>query len=46
LSLKELPGVMRDVMAAGAIGVAVGRNVWKSKDPLKITEKIKKIVFS
>ena len=36
---------LKDVMAAGAIGVAVGRNVWKSKDPLKMTEKIKKIVF-
>jgi DhnA family fructose-bisphosphate aldolase class Ia len=37
---------MKDVMAAGAIGVAVGRNVWKHKDPLGMTEKIKKIVFS
>lgn len=32
-------------MAAGAIGIAVGRNVWQAKDPLKITEEIKKVVF-
>jgi class I fructose-bisphosphate aldolase len=36
---------MKDVMAAGAIGVAVGRNVWKHKDPLGMTEKIKKTLF-
>ena len=37
---------LKDVMAAGAIGVAVGRNVWKHKDPLKMTEKIKKTIFA
>lgn len=36
---------VKDVMAAGAIGVAVGRNVWKAKDPFKVTEDIKRIVF-
>ncbi|MGB9743202.1 MAG: class I fructose-bisphosphate aldolase [Minisyncoccales bacterium] len=38
--------IVESVMAAGAIGVAVGRNVWQSKDPLKITQQIKKIIFS
>jgi class I fructose-bisphosphate aldolase len=38
--------VMKSVMSAGGIGVAVGRNVWKAKDPLKATENLKKIVFS
>lgn len=38
--------VVKDVMAVGATGVAVGRNVWKSKDPLKVTEEIKKIIFA
>lgn len=42
---EEFLQTLKDVMAAGAIGVAVGRNVWKHKEPLKITEKIKKIVF-
>jgi len=42
---KEFLQVVKDVMAAGGAGVAVGRNVWKAKDPLKITEELKKIVF-
>ncbi len=37
--------VVKSVMDAGAIGVAVGRNVWQSDDPLGMTEKIKKIIF-
>jgi DhnA family fructose-bisphosphate aldolase class Ia len=32
-------------MAANAVGLAVGRNVWQNEDPLGITNKIKKIVF-
>ena len=37
--------MVKDVMAAGGVGVAVGRNVWKAEDPLKVTEDLKKIVF-
>ncbi|MBU4466525.1 aldolase [Patescibacteria group bacterium] len=37
---------VRNVMAAGAIGIVAGRNVWLDKEPLKITEEIKKIVFN
>ena len=36
---------VRNVMAAGAIGVVAGRNVWLDKEPLRVTEEIKKIVF-
>jgi len=36
---------VNDIMRAGAIGLAVGRNVWQSKKPLEITKKIKKIVW-
>ncbi len=42
---EEFLEVVKNVMAAGAIGVAVGRNVWQSADPLGMTEKIKKIIF-
>ncbi len=35
----------KTVMEAGAAGLAVGRNVWQAKDPLGVTEKLKKIVF-
>jgi len=37
--------IIKDVMDAGAIGVAVGRNVWQHENPLEITKKLKKIIF-
>jgi len=39
--LKEV----RDIMKSGAVGLAIGRNVWQSKNPLGLTKKIQKIVF-
>ncbi len=36
---------VRDFMAAGASGMAVGRNVWKSDKPLKVTKALKSIIF-
>lgn len=36
----------KNVMDAGVIGMAVGRNVWQNTDPLEITEKLKAIVFA
>jgi class I fructose-bisphosphate aldolase len=42
---EEFLETVKNVMAAGAIGVAVGRNVWQSEDPLAITTQIKKIIF-
>ena len=30
---------------AGAIGMAVGRNIWQSKNPLDVAEKVKKIIW-
>lgn len=35
----------RDVMAAGAAGMAVGRNVWLSSDPLSLAAELQKIIF-
>lgn len=32
-------------MQAGAIGMAVGRNIWQSENPLELTEKVKKIIW-
>lgn len=43
---QEFLSTLKEVMAAGAIGVAVGRNVWKSPKPLEITDKIEKIIFA
>lgn len=36
---------VRGVLKAGAVGIAVGRNVWQRKDPLDISERIRQIVF-
>lgn len=46
VSDEEFLEVVRNIMAAGAIGIAVGRNVWQRENPLEITQKIKEIVFS
>ncbi|MDP2930169.1 MAG: hypothetical protein Q8N56_00975 [bacterium] len=42
---KDFLEAVKNAMEAGAIGVAVGRNVWQSKNPLEISKKIKEIVF-
>lgn len=43
---KDFLEVMKNVMEAGAMGVAVGRNVWQSENPLEITREIRKIIFN
>ncbi|OGH41807.1 MAG: fructose-bisphosphate aldolase [Candidatus Levybacteria bacterium RIFCSPLOWO2_02_FULL_36_8b] len=35
----------KTVMESGAVGMAVGRNIWQSDNPMDITEKLKKIIF-
>lgn len=46
VSDEEFLGVVKNVIEAGAIGVAVGRNVWQSNDPVGISQKIKEIIFA
>ena len=36
---------VKEIMNSGAIGLAIGRNIWQNKEPLKITNKIKKILW-
>ncbi len=36
---------VKEIMEAGAIGLAIGRNVWQAKNPLEITKKIRKIMW-
>lgn len=36
---------IRDIIDSGAIGLAIGRNIWQSKNPLKITEKLNKVIW-
>ena len=42
---KELLRQVSEVMSSGCEGIAIGRNVWQNKNPLKVAEKIRKIVF-
>jgi fructose-bisphosphate aldolase, class I len=43
---KEFLESVADFMKAGAIGLAVGRNIWQNENPLEISSKIRKIVFN
>lgn len=36
---------VKEIMEAGAIGLAVGRNVWQNSNPLEITRKIQRIIW-
>jgi class I fructose-bisphosphate aldolase len=36
---------VRGVMDAGATGLAVGRNVWQHKEPLRMAERLRKVIF-
>jgi len=42
---EEFLAKAKEVMDAGAVGFAVGRNVWQHPNPLEITDKLKKIIF-
>jgi fructose-bisphosphate aldolase, class I len=36
---------VRGAMDAGATGLAVGRNVWQHREPLRVAESLRKIIF-
>lgn len=36
---------IKDIMKSGAIGLAVGRNIWQAKDPIKLSEDLRKIIW-
>ncbi len=42
---KELLKQVKEIMNSGCTGLAIGRNIWQAKEPLKITKEIKKIVW-
>lgn len=45
VSEREFLKEVKDIMATGASGMAVGRNVWQHPRPFEITGKIRKIIF-
>jgi len=42
---EEFLKIVKDVLSVGAVGVAVGRNIWQDGEPLEISRKLAKIVF-
>ncbi|MDP3724185.1 MAG: fructose-bisphosphate aldolase [bacterium] len=42
---EEFLTMVRNVKESGALGMAVGRNIWQSDDPLEMARKAKKILF-
>lgn len=42
----EFLGMVRNVKESGALGMAVGRNIWQAEDPFEITQKIQEVLFS
>jgi len=42
---KVLLKQVKEIMKAGCIGLAIGRNIWQSKDPIAITNKLKRIIW-
>lgn len=42
---KALLNQVKEIIDAGCIGLAIGRNVWQAKDPMKITNKLKKVIW-
>lgn len=42
---EEFFKMVRDVLSVGAVGLAVGRNIWQNKDPLRMSKKINEIIF-
>jgi len=42
---KQLLNQINEIIKSGAIGLAIGRNIWQSKNPLETTKKIKKIIW-
>jgi len=47
-SFKKESDLIKEVsmsVKAGCAGVAIGRNVWQSKDPVGVSKKLRKVVF-
>ncbi len=41
----EFVAKVKDIMAGGGAGLAVGRNIWQNENPMEITEQVKKVIF-
>jgi len=44
-SEKEFLKQVKEIINSGAVGLAIGRNIWQNQKPFEITKKIQKIVW-
>lgn len=44
-NVEELYETTKEILEAGAVGLAIGRNVWQAEEPIKVAEKLAKIVY-
>jgi len=42
---KDLLRQVKEIIDTGSIGMAIGRNVWQNKNPLEISDKIRRIIY-
>lgn len=42
---EDLIATTGEILEAGAVGWAIGRNVWQAKEPLEIAKKLAKVVY-
>jgi len=42
---EDFFSMVRGALKAGAVGIAVGRNIWQRKDPLAISDRLHEIIF-
>ena len=42
---SQLESDVREIMEAGAAGLAIGRNVWQDENPLEIAKKLARLVY-
>lgn len=45
IPLEELLEMTKIVMQSGAIGLAIGRNVWQAEEPMVVVEKLKEVIW-
>lgn len=46
LADQELLQIAKTTISSGAIGMAVGRNIWQHENPVEIAKKLKEIIFA
>ena len=44
-NIKEILSATKDILSAGAVGWAIGRNIWQAEDPINIASKIASILY-